>query len=278
MNYASIRTRLTTRFAVVAVFAAIMALAGASSASAKYPTSMVAMGDSITQAATTCLVTVTCPENSWATGTNTTVNSIAARLKAQNSSATSSNIAVSGAKITDLKGQANLAVLQAPQLVTIMIGANDACGAIGGVTTAASFRTDVQTVLTTLQNGLPAKSKIVVASIPNLQYLYDLLAGNASARNAWSLLPLCPAMTQNAGSNAAADVARRAATAQRVIDFNTALSDVCATKSKCIWDGLKTYNYKFVPSEIGQLDYFHPSIKGQQTIAREAWPLVPSTF
>jgi hypothetical protein len=146
------------------------------------------------------------------------------------------------------------------------------------VTTAASFRTDVQTVLTTLQNGLPAKSKIVVASIPNLQYLYDLLAGNASARNAWSLLPLCPAMTQNAGSNAAADVARRAATAQRVIDFNTALSDVCATKSKCIWDGLKTYNYKFVPSEIGQLDYFHPSIKGQQTIAREAWPLVPSTF
>lgn len=278
MKMTSMRAGAKARFAVVAVVAAVVALGSASSASAKYPSSMVAMGDSITQAATTCLLTVTCPQNSWATGTNSSVNSIAARLKSKNWFATRSNVAVSGAKIADLKGQANLTVLQRPQLVTIMIGANDACGATGGVTEAAAFKADVQTVLTTLQNGLPSNSKIVVASLPNLKYLYDLFVSNSSARTAWTLLPLCPAMTQNPGSNAAADVARRAATAQRVIEFNDALASVCATKSKCLWDGLKTYNYQFRASDIGQLDYFHPSIAGQATIAREAWPLVPSTF
>lgn len=278
MNRTSIRARAKARFAVIAVLAAVAALASASSASAKYPTSVVAMGDSITQAATTCLLTVTCPENSWATGTNSSVNSIAARLRAKNIFTRSGNVAVSGAKIADLKGQANLTVLQRPQLVTIMIGANDACGAVGGVTTAASFQVDVQSVLTTLQNGLPSRSKIVVASIPNLQYLYDLFVGDSAARDTWTTLPLCPAMTQNPGSNAPADVARRAATAQRVIDFNTSLQSVCATKSKCIWDGLKTYNYKFQTTDVGKLDYFHPSVAGQATIAREAWPLVPSTF
>jgi len=49
-----------------------------------FPSSMVALGDSITAAYGSCLAPTACPRNSWATGDGTQVNSHYRRILASN--------------------------------------------------------------------------------------------------------------------------------------------------------------------------------------------------
>src|SRR5215207_11615330 len=91
---------------LVALAAALCLVAfAAPAACAAYPNSMAALGDSITRAFNTCIFPfVDCPANSWATGTNATVNSFYSRLLAVNPGISGHlfNDARSGAKIADL--------------------------------------------------------------------------------------------------------------------------------------------------------------------------------
>ncbi len=91
------------------------------------PTKIIAaLGDSITQAmSTSCGAFTDCPANSWATGTN--ADRAVRRHAARSRHPTRFNIAVSGAKSGALLGQAQTAMTQSAQYVTIEIGANDAC-------------------------------------------------------------------------------------------------------------------------------------------------------
>src|SRR5829696_6117181 len=95
---------------LVALAAALCLVAlAAPAAHAVYPSSMAALGDSITRAFNTCSFPfVDCTANSWATGTNTTVNSFYLRLLAVNPRIRGQlfNDAVSGAQMDDLPGQA----------------------------------------------------------------------------------------------------------------------------------------------------------------------------
>lgn len=264
--------RVRGRVILIATLAVtVTALAIAPASQAAYPKKVAALGDSITQAATTCLLQLSCPANSWATGSNSQVNSILRRLKAINPLATGTNHSVSGARVADLIGQANGAISAKPQLVSVMIGANDACGATGVPTAPADFANTFQQLVNKLKAGLP-NSKIVVASLPNLYYLYTLFKNDPIAVVTWNIARFCPQMTS------APDEATRQATLQRVIAFNSSMATICAGYANCIWDNLKMFNYQFKKSDIGTTDYFHPSIAGQATIAREAWSLVPNTF
>src|SRR5688572_32096261 len=75
-------------------------------ADAPLPSSMAAVGDSISQAASSAgSLGADAPQNSWSTGTSTTVNSHFLRLHALNPALTAANRSVSGAKVADLNAQ-----------------------------------------------------------------------------------------------------------------------------------------------------------------------------
>lgn len=275
------RSTTRARHALAAIAASALLLTGslgaASAAHAAPPPAqivqMASLGDSITRAAMTCSSVTSCPANSWSTGSTASVNSHFLRLRAAGATGlVATNNAVAGAASAALPAQAQAAVAQAAQYVTIEIGANDACTrTVGAMTPTATFKTNVQTALTALASS-PAAPEIFVASIPSLQRLYDLNKSSISARFAWGVLQTCQSMLANPSSTRAVDVQRRAAVQQRVNEFNQALSEACAATAKCRFDGFAVANYAFVKSDLSTRDYFHPSLSGQATLAALTWP------
>ena len=53
--------------------------------------------------------------------------------------------------------------------------------------------------------------------------------------------------------------------------FNQVLADVCGQYAICRFDGGAVFNYQFSTSHISTLDYFHPSLSGQATLAGLTW-------
>jgi lysophospholipase L1-like esterase len=266
-------TRIS-KFAAAIAAAACLALVAAAPTFAAYPNSMAATGDSITRAFNTCSFPfIDCPQNSWATGTNSTVNSFYLRILANNSAiqGNAHNLAVSGAQMDDLQSQVNGAVSRGVEYVTIGMGANDACtSSESTMTSVTSFETDFQAAIDTLETQLP-NAKISVGSVPNIYWLWDLLHTNKKAVSAWDSYNICQSMLDNPTSTAKVDEDRRQRVLQRVRDFNTVLSNVCGAYANCKYDGDTAFDYQFKATEVSTRDYFHPSVEGQKTIAEIEW-------
>jgi hypothetical protein len=278
------RTSGSRRRVVAAALAIVLSVAvgsmGTVSATAA-PTApevvrMAAVGDSITRGTSSCSSFSGCLANSWSTGTATSVASHAQRLRGLGAtSLVASNNAVNGATSASIGTQAQAAVVQNAQYVTIEIGANDACTkTVSGMTSRTTFRANIQSALATLAAS-PAAPEIFVASIPNLLRMYELNKSSSSARFTWGLLRVCQSLLANPTSTKAADVQRRAAVQQRVTEFNAELSAACAATPRCHFDGMVVANLQFVKSDISTLDYFHPSVAGQAKLAAVTWPKTP---
>jgi len=238
------------------------------------PTIMAALGDSITQAIQTCSSLTTCAANSWSTGTSTTVNSHATRLRALTPTQplTTYNNAVSGATSNTLATQVTKAVNQGAQYVTIEIGANDACTrTVAGMTPTATYKANIDAALAALSAN-SSKREIFVASVPNLLRMYELNRGSSTARFTWSILGLCQSLLANPSSTSATDTARRAAVQTRVNEYNAVLQASCAATVNCRFDGGAIANTVFTRTHISTRDYFHPSLSGQALIANVTWP------
>lgn len=166
------------------------------------PRSVAAVGDSITRGFDACTVLSDCPEVSWATGTDTGVRSLAVRLLGREGAAERSwNYAVTGARMADLPGQMARAVAREPELVTVMVGANDACrSSVSAMTSVADFRADFQDAMATLREELP-RTQVYVSSVPDLKRLWSEGRGNALGRQIWKL-GICPSMLADADSSA----------------------------------------------------------------------------
>ncbi|MCD2441324.1 GDSL-type esterase/lipase family protein [Agromyces sp. SYSU K20354] len=166
----------------IALIATFGITAPAQAAPAPPPASMAAIGDSITQAMDTCGYR-DCPQYSWSTGTATSVNSHASRLRAAGATTlVTYNDSVSTAKSAGLAAQAQRAVTQGVGYVTVQIGANDACTrTVSEMTPTATFEANVNAALTQLTTGLPTAA-VFVASIPNLKRMWELSKGKSSAR------------------------------------------------------------------------------------------------
>jgi lysophospholipase L1-like esterase len=221
------------------------------------PDSIAAIGDSITQAVDVCCFYGNWPGHSWSTG-HVPFDGIAShyeRIRAQNPAIRGHrwNNAVSGAQMADAPGQARATVGQGAEYVTILMGANDLCGWDGTET------------LDILRTGLPA-SHVFVASIPNLYQLWSILRTNPVAQTVWQAAGICPSMLNF--FNSPAD---RQAVIDREAELNQVLEDVCATWSNCRFDNYLTFNYDFTRSMVSKLDYFHPSLSGQATLAALTW-------
>ena len=248
--------------------------AAAAAAGPPLPSSMAAVGDSITRAASTGgSLGADYPANSWATGSNTTVNSHSLRLQALGAQLTTHNLAVSGAKMANLDGQMANVVNVQPDYVTVLIGGNDLCtDTVGQMTSVADFRSQFATAMARLMNGTHDKGTVVyVVSIPNVYQLWNLFKGNWWARFIWSTADICQSLLANPTSNQQPDVDRRETVRQRNIAYNAELASVCAAyASRCRFDNNAAFNTTFTSADVSG-DYFHPSIAGQAKLASVSW-------
>jgi lysophospholipase L1-like esterase len=248
---------------------AVAPAAGGAAPAPALPDSMAAIGDSITQAVDVCCFYGNWPAHSWSTGA-AVLDGIAShyeRIRARNPAIRGQrwNNAVSGARMADAPGQARRTVGQGAEYVTILMGANDLCGWDGILTPTATFRAQFAETLDILRTGLPG-SRVFVGSIPNLYQLWSILRTDPVAQVVWQAAGICPSMLNF--FNSAAD---RQAVIDRERELNDVLRDVCATWSNCRFDGYLIYDYDFTRDLVSRLDYFHPGLAGQATLAGLTW-------
>ncbi|CAL9546327.1 SGNH/GDSL hydrolase family protein [Streptomyces sp. enrichment culture] len=234
------------------------------------PASVAAVGDSITTGFDACGVLSDCPEVSWATGTGEQVDSLAVRLLGRAGAAERSwNHAVSGARMADLPRQMDRAVRRRPELVTVMIGANDACRPTpSAMTPVEEFRANFEDALRRLRTALP-KTQVYVASVPDLKRLWSQGRTSPMAKQVWKL-GICPSMLADPDAVDAAAVQRRETVRQRVEDYNRVLAEVCAEDRRCRHDGGAVHAFRFGTRQLSRWDYFHPSVDGQARLAEIA--------
>lgn len=276
MTFSRIPTRL--RVAVLASLLAVVSVGVASAKASAYPNSMDALGDSITRAFNTCSFPfVDCPENSWATGTSSKVDSYYMRLLALNSGISGHNYndAVSGAKMVELNGQAEKAVSRNVELVGVLMGANDACtSSLSTMTPVATYQSEFEQAMNTLTKGLPG-AQINIGSLPNVYRLWEIFHTNSSADSTWNSLKICQSLLANPTSTAQADEERRIQVRQRVEEFDSVLQSVCANYTQCKYDNGAGFKTQFATNDVSTRDYFHPSVEGQALIASIAWSSFP---
>jgi len=176
--------------------------------------------------------------------------------------------------MAELPGQIANAVRQRVEYVVIEMGANDVCTSEEGtMTSVASYESNLRSALATLTRELPSV-KISIGSIPNIYQLWSILHTNRSATETWRSLSICQSMLRNATSTTREDEERRLRVQRREVEFNGVLAEVCALYANCQYDRNTGYEFRFEAAEVNTRDYFHPAIRGQQTIARIEWPLV----
>ncbi|MEU2528981.1 SGNH/GDSL hydrolase family protein [Streptomyces sp. NPDC013087] len=238
------------------------------------PASVAAVGDSITRGFDACSVLADCPEVSWATGTDAGVRSLAVRLLGPSKAASHSwNHAVSGARMAQLPEQMALAAEERPELLTVMIGANDACrDAVDLMTPVADFRASFEASMRQLRASAP-KTQVYVSSVPDLKRLWSTGRENPLGKQIWKL-GICRSMLGDADDMGAAAVARRDAVRERVVAYNEVLRDVCARDERCRYDGGAVFDYRFTGEQLSEWDWFHPGRDGQARLAEIAYRTV----
>jgi lysophospholipase L1-like esterase len=264
------RRRLVTALLAVCVLGGLLAPVSAAAAPA-LPTSMAALGDSITRAYDVCCAYRDHPGQSWSTG-GTWYDGISShyeRIKRRNSAITGHayNDAVSGAKMSEAAHQASAAAGQRAAYVTVLLGANDLCTSSSSTMTSTdTFRTQFRQAMATLKQQLP-QARIFVSSIPDIYQLWRVLHTNPVARAVWTTAGICPSML-----GATRTEAQRQQVVAREGAFNQILADTCHQYgANCRWDGGATYNYKFSASQVSVLDFFHPDLGGQAALANVTW-------
>ncbi|MFE4689112.1 SGNH/GDSL hydrolase family protein [Streptomyces sp. NPDC056749] len=235
------------------------------------PSSVAAVGDSITRGFDACSVLADCPEVSWATGTDAGVRSLAVRLLGPSKAASHSwNHAVSGARMAQLPEQMVLAAKERPELLTVMIGANDACrDSVDLMTPVDGFRTSFEASMRQLRASAP-KTQVYVSSVPDLKRLWSTGRENPLGKQIWKL-GICRSMLGDADDMGAAAVARRDAVQARVVAYNEVLRDVCARDERCRYDGGAVFDYRFTGEQLSEWDWFHPGRDGQARLAEIAY-------
>lgn len=243
-------------------------------AQAPLPSSMAAVGDSLTRATGSGERYFTDnTANSWATGGSPVVNSLALRIATRNPALGGDvyNVASFGARMSDLQDQ--VATVNAVQVeyVTVLVGGNDACALTErAMTPVETFRSQFADAMTLLAQGSP-QARVLVMSVPDPTKLLPLFRQNPRAVLIWEALDICQSALERATSDLPEDVARRERVRQRVADYNRQLAEVCAQHRQCRYDGGAAFAGTLEAADVSPFDFFHLSARGQARLAELAW-------
>jgi lysophospholipase L1-like esterase len=263
--------------AALAGWACATSLVGAPQAGAvqdpdRMPTSIAALGDSITRGFNACGFYRDCPRRSWSTGAAGEVDSHRTRLEQRGAVLQQANLAKSGARSDALAGQAARAVEAGADYVTIEIGANDACTrSPDDMTSVEDFRRNIQAGLAVLRERAP-DARVFIASIPDLNRLWSVGHTSWYIRKVWAELDICQSMLARSNSQDYVDVMRRGRVRTRTIDFNNVLAQLCDEFGpNCRFDQKAVFRTTFTRAQLSHWDFFHPSAEGQRLLADITW-------
>lgn len=250
-----------------------------SGSSAPIVGSLAVVGDSMSLAATACGTPDACVEASWAVGTDPAVSSIADRIaQAYGTRPAVGAIAELGARTAWARGAVGALADDPPDVVLVLLGANDACAAsLAETTPAADFAADYAGVLSGIRAAAPS-ARIVAYSVPDLRRLWEIGRTDPEAVRAWDRSPGCRSLLASADSDASPDVERRAAVEALVTRYDRAIEAACAALEGCTSDGGAVHATRFELDDVSTLDHFHPSRAGQATLAASAWPAVQAAL
>ena len=235
------------------------------------PRSMAALGDSITRAFAACGRSGDCVQTSWATGTARNLHSHGQRLDLDNPGS-NHNLAVSGARVAGLASQTRAAIQARPDYVTVLIGANDACtGEETAMTSVGEYTDAFDAAMEALMRGLP-NARILVLSIPDLARLWEIGKDRPEVRRVWEAYSICPSMLAEPTDISAAADARRERVRARIQAYNAAMAAACGRHpARCRHDQSAIFDYRYNLDEISDIDYWHPSRRGQAALSEIAW-------
>lgn len=171
---------------------------------------------------------------------------------------------------------------------TVLLGSNDVCASSpAALPTDAQFEQNMRAGMDQLMNNLPNGATVLVAGIPDIEGIYQIglnknILGIVNCSAVWSIATICQSML--ASENTDAD---RQYVKSRNLGYNTILQSVTAdyqAQSTSLGKNL-FFQYNdgttagFTNTEISDIDCFHPSELGQESIARETWQKGPfSTY
>ncbi|MGH8793369.1 MAG: SGNH/GDSL hydrolase family protein [Stackebrandtia sp.] len=258
-----------TMTSIAALGLMITASAAPAPADTSAPSSMAALGDSLSRGFNACGWMFDCTDRSWSTGDSEAINSHYSQILEVNPKIAGNNFnnARTGADSYALVSQATAAVEQGVDYVTILIGANDVCSISEEYNTAtADFRANVDTALARLKAGLPEAS-VFVASVPDVVRVWEIAGHSSDAQAVWKVAAACPTVLGESGS-VAADDQRRDRMRQRIDEYNAELAAACeAYGPLCVYDGGATNSYAFTMDQMSTWDYFHLNREGQNDLA-----------
>jgi lysophospholipase L1-like esterase len=240
------------------------------------PTSIAALGDSISRGLCTDATCAERPENSWSTGTNRGVDSQLLRLRASLKNKVPAvrafNFASSeGATMADLAAQARRAVRSGAEYVTIEMGANDLCN--GTPTSPAVFRRELERGLALLT--FPHRHyqpKILLLSLENEAAHWRVLRADPVAVKAFENGAV---LGCGLGYYTATKTLLSRIDAQAKV-LNTILADVCSKQPFCFDDNGTYFRLPLKASYFSPADYQHLSIDGQRALAAAEWRVAQS--
>lgn len=237
------------------------------------------------------------PQNSFAQGTSSTVNSVFSRYQALGLLVGGEQfVSIDGAQMV---GGTNSAVLQAgricqqavkPDRIVLLLGANDVCSraTVADLYTVDTFRTALEAALDALGApacGLPAGSWVHVLSIPRVDGLRAAGLSKDAAGAAWCLLVwssfgICSIITQETDPAVLAEIGARIDAYNDGLATEVAAADashggLAGVHFTTDWVGTapdtSIGTYAFGPADVSDVDCFHPSVTAQRKLACIAW-------
>ena len=240
-------------------------------------TTVAVMGDSLSRGYNACAHFGDCPSVSWAGGTDPRVDSLASRLSARfDGRVTVKNVAKSGATVSDLAAQVPAAAAANPDLVTVLIGANDVCRAsLGDMTSTEQYAATIGADLQQLAALAPGTT-ILVASVPDVTAILPAASSDPTARFLWSHGGCATVLADPQSRSTEAEV-RRAAVADRIREYDAALAGACGALPRCVYDGGALHGYTPTLQQLSALDRFHPSVLGLKELATSEWKVLAAS-
>lgn len=234
------------------------------------PGSMGAIGDSFSVGYGACTPFASCADVSWTTGTgidHPDFESHLTRLEALEPAlaGNATNVAAPGSGIDAMPGQVAALAPSAPDYVTVLIGAADACRSdVALMTPVADFRTSFRAGLTALRAQIP-EARVLVVGIPDLVSIFEAVRHRPGIETGF-FAGYCATVYADAASDDRAARQRRSFVRNRIHRYNEAMRAECARDRLCRSDGGALFRHRWTDDEVSA-DFLHPSIAGQQVMA-----------
>lgn len=201
----------------------------------------------------------------WSTGTSNQVKSHLHKLKKIISQEVKAiNVAKSRATSYNLAEQLNGVKATTINYLTVLIGANDVCDWTEEY--AEDMRKFSNNVKHILDEAIANNDevRIVLPAIPNMYRIYD--QGKDTCGGRWDYFKACPSLLNSERS----DWERREFR-DRLIAANETLAELATNYKKNVKFVREVFDFEFSIEHVSSLDCFHPSIKGQNELARITW-------